>query len=137
MNKSLWTETQKKMITPEGNVYRYIGSEVIDAFEKGDCADISFPNGYNKGNRVFEGYSPCLNLSTYKNFIAKEDNMRIRKLTPKECFRLMGFDDEDFEKAEKVNSNAQLYKQARNSIVVDVLEEIFCMMLDDNGNIFV
>ena len=38
---------------------------------------------------------------------------RIRKLTPKECWRLMGFDDKDFEKAEKVNSNTQLYRQAR------------------------
>ena len=50
---------------------------------------------------------------------------RIRKLTPKECWRLMGFDDEDFEKAEAVNSNTQLYKQAGNSIVVDVLEHIY------------
>jgi DNA (cytosine-5)-methyltransferase 1 len=48
-------------------------------------------------------------------------NLRIRKLTPKECFRLMGFDDADFHKAESVNSNTQLYKQAGNSIVVDVL----------------
>ena len=53
------------------------------------------------------------------------NNLRIRKLTPKECFRLMGFDDEDFYKAEAVNSNTQLYKQAGNSIVVDVLEAIF------------
>lgn len=53
------------------------------------------------------------------------NNLRIRKLTPKECWRLMGFDDEDFEKAEKVNSNTQLYKQAGNSIVVNVLEAIF------------
>ena len=52
-------------------------------------------------------------------------NFRIRKLTPKECWRLMGFDDEDFYKAEAVNSNAQLYKQAGNSIVVDVLEAVF------------
>ena len=51
--------------------------------------------------------------------------LRIRKLTPKECFRLMGFTDEDFSKAEQVpTSNAQLYKQAGNSIVVNVLEEI-------------
>lgn len=48
-----------------------------------------------------------------------------RKLTPKECWRLMGFKDEDFEKASKVNSNSQLYKQAGNSIVVNVLEVIF------------
>ena len=55
--------------------------------------------------------------------------LRIRKLTPKECWRLMGFDDEDFEKAEKVNSNTQLYKQAGNSIVVNVLEAIFKNLL--------
>ena len=48
--------------------------------------------------------------------------------TPKECWRLMGFSDEDFEKASKVNSNSQLYKQAGNSIVVNVLEEIFKML---------
>lgn len=50
--------------------------------------------------------------------------LKIRKLTPKECFRLMGFDDADFEKAEAVVSNAQLYKQAGNSIVVPVVEHI-------------
>lgn len=49
---------------------------------------------------------------------------RIRKLTPKECWRLMDFSDEDFHKAEKVNSNTQLYKQAGNSIVVNVLVAI-------------
>lgn len=54
---------------------------------------------------------------------------RIRKLTPRECWRLMDFLDEDFEKAEKVNSNTQLYKQAGNSIVVAVLEAIFRQML--------
>lgn len=50
--------------------------------------------------------------------------IRIRKLTPKECWRLMGFSDEVFAKAESVNSNTQLYKQAGNSIVVNVLEAI-------------
>ena len=58
-------------------------------------------------------------------------NLRIRKLTPKECWRLMGFDDKDFEKADKVNSNTQLYKQAGNSIVVNVLEAIFKNLLID------
>jgi DNA (cytosine-5)-methyltransferase 1 len=56
-------------------------------------------------------------------------SIRIRKLTPKECWRLMGFDDADFEKAAAVNSNSQLYKQAGNSIVVDVLCYIFGQML--------
>lgn len=55
--------------------------------------------------------------------------IRIRKLTPKECWRLMGQKDEDFEKAAAVNSKTQLYKQAGNSIVVDVLEAIFREMM--------
>lgn len=50
---------------------------------------------------------------------------RIRKLTPKECYRLMGFSDGDYEKASKEISNTQLYKTAGNSIVVDVLMAIF------------
>ena len=55
-------------------------------------------------------------------------DIRIRKLTPKECWRLMGFKDESFEKAQKINSNTQLYKQAGNSIVVNVLEKIIANM---------
>jgi DNA (cytosine-5)-methyltransferase 1 len=64
--------------------------------------------------------------------ITSNDNLsslRIRKLTPKECWRLMGFTDEDFEKAAQYNSNSQLYKQAGNSIVVSVLYYIFKEML--------
>ena len=57
------------------------------------------------------------------------ENKGIRRLTPRECWRLMGFDDADFDKAAKFNSNAQLYKQAGNSIVVDVLYYIFKEML--------
>lgn len=60
---------------------------------------------------------------------------RIRKLTPKECWRLMGFTDEEFEKAAKVNSNTQLYKQAGNSIVVNVLIEILRNLLKENVNV--
>lgn len=60
------------------------------------------------------------------NFIIEEQNKRYRKLTPKECWRLMGFDDTAFEKASTSGvSNSQLYKQAGNSIVVNVLEAIF------------
>lgn len=60
--------------------------------------------------------------------ITSDDNtnhLRIRKLTPKECYRLMGFDDIDHDRAAAVVSNSQLYKQAGNSIVVDVLENLF------------
>lgn len=56
--------------------------------------------------------------------------IRIRKLTPRECWRLMGFTDEDFDKAQEVNSNTQLYKQAGNSIVVPVLEGIFRQLIE-------
>ena len=65
--------------------------------------------------------------------VVSDSPLRIRKLTPKECFRLMGFcprsedgsfDDECFEKAQAVCSNTQLYKQAGNSIVVNCIEEI-------------
>lgn len=74
-----------------------------------------------KGN-----WNPTIIEDFYRNrpgLKVTEEN-RIRKLTPKECWRLMGFTDEDFEKAEKVNSNTQLFKQAGNSIVVNVLEAI-------------
>jgi DNA (cytosine-5)-methyltransferase 1 len=50
--------------------------------------------------------------------------MAVRKLTPKECFRLQGWDDESFQKAEFVNSNSQLYKQAGNGVTVSVIEAI-------------
>lgn len=52
------------------------------------------------------------------------DNFRIRKLTPRECFRLQGFPDEYFERARAVNSDSQLYKQAGNSVTVNVIYEI-------------
>lgn len=61
----------------------------------------------------------------------EQGRYRIRKLTPRECYRLMGFSDDDFDKAKEVNSDAQLYKQAGNSIVVNVLEAIFKQMLED------
>lgn len=54
---------------------------------------------------------------------------RIRRLSPKECWRLMGFSDKDFHRAEEVNSNSQLYKQAGNSIVKNVLMAIFGQMI--------
>lgn len=58
------------------------------------------------------------------------DSERIRKLTPKETFRLMDFDDADYEKAASVNSNTQLYKQAGNSIVVAVPKYIIAQLIE-------
>lgn len=79
-------------------------------------------------NRIYDN-KIGISLATTSQPFYKDNKLRIRKLTPKECWRLMGFDDSDFEKAEKVNSNAQLYKQAGNSIVVKVLEEILKKLL--------
>ena len=67
--------------------------------------------------------------------IKEKRTMRIRKLTPKECWRLMGFDDEDIDKCIKVGiSDCQLYKQAGNSIVVNVLEAIFRELFKESIN---
>ncbi|WP_373780991.1 DNA cytosine methyltransferase [Jeotgalibaca porci] len=88
----------------------------------GDGVDLSFPTSNTRRGRVQKEKSQTLDTSDSKGVIEK---MRIRKLTPKECWRLMGISDEDFEKAQEVNSNTQLYKQAGNAIVVDVLEAIF------------
>ena len=59
--------------------------------------------------------------------------IRIRKLTPKECWRLMGFTDEDYAKAAEVNSNSMLYKQAGNSIVPQVLSAIFKNLIGEKA----
>ena len=59
-----------------------------------------------------------------------ESEYRIRKLTPLETWRLMGFTDEDFYKAKAVNPDRKLYKQAGNSIVVNVLEAVFRQMIE-------
>lgn len=61
--------------------------------------------------------------------ILDEKRSNVRKLTPRESWRLMGFSDEDFDKAQAVNSDTQLYKQAGNSIVVNVLEAVLGKLL--------
>ena len=75
----------------------------------------------------------CLCRSCHTRYERNKDKteLRIRKLTPREVWRLMGFDDEDFEKASQVNSATQLYKQAGNSIVVNVIEAIYDNLLID------
>lgn len=69
--QSLWTETEKQMITPNGNIKRYITSDVVDKFNLYDCADISFPNGYNKAGRVFSQIAPCVTVNTIKSLVIK------------------------------------------------------------------
>jgi len=102
--------------------------------ELGGIADLSYPASKTRRGRVIDKGNTCPTLQTDGDVCRIEkgepmEKYRIRKLTPKECWRLMGFTDQDFDKASKVVSNSQLYKQAGNSIVVDVLENIFKQML--------
>lgn len=87
-------------------------------------------NQYFYQNRIYDtGVATAVATSLQPNYL--DSTFRVRKLTPKECWRLMGFDDKSFEKAERVCSNTQLYKQAGNSIVVNVLERILENLLQD------
>ena len=99
-------------------------------------ADLSFPTSKTRRGRVQAGgtVSPTImssNQELYKLERKEMESSRIRRLTPLECWRLMGFSDEDFRAAEadEINSDTQLYAQAGNSIVVNVLEAIFGEML--------
>lgn len=90
--------------------------------ELGGVADLSYPESKTRRGRVQENGQICPTITATETGVCRiESPIRIRKLTPKECFRLMGFSDENFEAAEKMVSNSQLYKQAGNSIVADVL----------------
>ena len=101
----------------------------------GGVVDLNYPDSKTRRGRVIENgdVSPTLTTESMpnvlENFIWEIDGhkylIRIRKLTPRECWRLMDFSDEDFDKAQAVNSNSQLYKQAGNSIVKNVLCEVF------------
>lgn len=84
---------------------------------------IQRPHGFNKGG--VHNIAPTLTKSSYQeNNFLKTEGVSIRKLTPRECWRLQGFPDELFDKAQAVNSNSQLYKQAGNSVTVNVIKEI-------------
>ena len=83
---------------------------------------LQLPRGYNFGG--LHEISPALTSNSweYNNFLCL--GAEIRRLTPRECWRLQGFSDELFNEAQKVSSDAQLYRQAGNSVTVDVVYEI-------------
>lgn len=88
---------------------------------KGDSINISMPNRKTRRGLVGKGVAQTLTTGCNQDTL---DGLRIRKLTPKEFFRLQGFPDELFEKARKINSDHQLYKQAGNSVSVPVVYDI-------------
>ena len=88
----------------------------------GDSVNLSHPNSSTRRGRV--GKQVANTLLTGEEQGVVMPNFRIRKLTPRECWRLQGFPDWAFDKAQAVNSNSQLYKQAGNSVTVNVIEAI-------------
>lgn len=88
----------------------------------GDSVNLSHPNSKTRRGRVGEGIANTLATGDSQGVVMP--NFRIRKLTPRECWRLQGFPDWAFDKAQEVNSNSQLYKQAGNSVTVNVIKEI-------------
>lgn len=78
------------------------------------------------GRRIKNEGEPAFTLTSQdrRGVLIADDRIKIRKLTPRECFRLQGFTDEQFDRAAAVNSETQLYKQAGNAVTVNVVEEI-------------
>ena len=92
--------------------------------ESGDFVNITFPSSKTKRGRVGKGVAHTLTCGDGNSFIT--ENIRIRKLTPRECLRLMGWKDEQIDKIQAAKiSGTQQYRQAGNGIVVQVLEYIF------------
>ena len=114
---------QPKVLVREATKKGY--AEAVD----GDSINLEQPNSKTRRGRVGKQVAQTLNTAPQQAVV--EPSLRIRKLTPKECFRLMGFDDADIDVLiENGISNTQLYKQAGNSIVVNVLEAIFDNLVD-------
>lgn len=103
----------------------------------GGVADLLYPSSTTRRGRVQDNGDVSPTITSMENGLYKiESQYRIRKLTPRECWRLMDFSDADFDKAAEVNSNTQLYKQAGNSIVKNVLVAIFGQMIPGKENVY-
>ncbi|CEY92448.1 type II DNA modification methyltransferase [Streptococcus pneumoniae] len=108
-----------------GAVYETDGiAPTIRAYQGGGLEPkiIQRGHGYNQGGE--HDIAPTLTSNSYHENNHLSDGFRIRKLTPKECWRLQGFPDWAFDKAQEVNSNSQLYKQVGNSVTVNVISAI-------------
>ena len=97
----------------------------------GGVVDMAIPNSKTRRGRVQDNGQTVGTLDTGSNHAKVEGKYRIRKLTPKECFRLQGWTDDYFEKAQQFNSDSQLYKQAGNGVTVNVIEVIAKRFIDE------
>ena len=131
------SETRRWRVQDNGNTCPNLTAESQDICRIEQVGQISSDNS-QYGTVIGEnGLCSTLQAGTHgyaNSCIATQ--YRIRKLTPRECWRLMDFSDEDFEKAAEVNSNTQLYKQAGNSIVVNVLVAILGQLLQGKEDLY-
>ena len=117
-------------IFTQGNKVRNGTKQGYQLAEVGDSVDLSYPSSLTRRARVGRGIAHNLSCSCQMGAVVWNGRVvKIRKLTPKECFRLQGFSDDLFEKANAVNSDAQLYKQAGNGVTVPVVYAIGCAIL--------
>lgn len=135
------------MFTLTGQDRHGIAVEVKEATKQGyaecrvgiDSVNFSMPNSKTRRGRVGQEIANTLDTSCNQGIFVQVSEelvvyavwyekyqcyIAIRKLTPKECFRLQGWSDDYFEKAQFVNSDSQLYKQAGNGVTVNVIQEI-------------
>ena len=124
-------------VMPNGNIRAY----QADKPDKSGVSELQFTNPENESPTVIIGNTiKVIETMADQNAIElpselKGKKFRIRKLTPRECFRLMGVDDKDIDKIQAAGvSNSGQYKLAGNSIVVDVLFHIFRKMFIETDN---
>ena len=109
----------------KGFLIREASKEGYAIAELGDSIKLDYPNSTTMRGRVGKGRIHTLTTSCNQAVICEKDNVpRIRRLTPRECFRLQGWRDCYFDKAAMVNSDNQLYKQAGNGVTVKVIQKI-------------
>lgn len=144
-NGRRFKEDGEPMFTLTGQDRHEIAIEVKEATKQGyaecrvgiDSVNFSMPNSKTRRGRVGQEIANTLDTSCNQGIFVRVSEelvvyavwyekyqcyIAIRKLTPKECFRLQGWTDDYFEKAEFVNSDSQLYKQAGNGVTVTVIE---------------
>lgn len=83
---------------------------------------MAYPGSDTRRGRVIDEGATAPTLQTSSELGVLEPGLRIRRLTPRECFRLQGWTDDYFERAQLVNNDNQLYKQAGNGVTVNVVE---------------
>ena len=137
-------------LKPIGGVYSGVSPEFQRGIYEGgrDAVNFTYPNSKLRRGRVGVDMANTLETQCNKGIFVeispeltvyavwypkKQCYIAIRKLTPKECFRLQGFTDDYFEKAAFVNSDSQLYKQAGNSVTTNVIYEIARKMKINEG----